>query len=140
MDISLNSLLPVMTTDMGERNSLSAIKGLIYALGAVIIAIVGPLVLGNVNNRSGYILLVGGTIVMVIICSIVGTLGVKERVLPRKNAKKYTVKDLFRFFAQKPVYITFYPVFQLKRAGRSSVSSFRAVTGTNTPVARACSP
>ena len=107
MDISLNSLLPVMTTDMEERNKLSAIKGLIYALGAVVIAIVGPLVLGNVNNRSGYIFLVIGTIVIVLVCSIVGTLGVKERVRPRKNAQKYNVKDLFRFFAQKPVYITF---------------------------------
>lgn len=122
MDISLNSLLPVMTTDMEERNSLSAIKGLIYALGAVIIAIVGPLVLGNVNNRNGYIFLVIGTIVMVIICSIVGTLGVKERVLPRKNAQKYTVKDLFRFFAQKPVYITFIAVL-MSTISRNIVSA-----------------
>lgn len=110
MDISLNSLLPVMSEDMKERNSLSAIKGLIYALGAVIIAIVGPLVLGNVNNRQGYIILVVGATVMVFLCSIIGTLGVKERVLPKKDAKKYTVKDLLKFFAQKPVYITFIAV------------------------------
>ena len=99
-----------MTTDMEERNSLSAIKGLIYALGAVVIAIVGPLVLGNVNNRSGYIVLVIGAMAMVLICSVVGTLGVRERVLPGKNAKKYSVKDLLRFFVQKPVYITFIAV------------------------------
>lgn len=30
MDISLNSLLPVMTEDMNERNSLSSVKGLAY--------------------------------------------------------------------------------------------------------------
>lgn len=29
MDISLNSLLPVMTSDMKERQTLSAIKGLL---------------------------------------------------------------------------------------------------------------
>ena len=32
MDISLNSLLPVMTEDMKERNSLSTIKGLAYVI------------------------------------------------------------------------------------------------------------
>ena len=110
MDISLNSLLPVMTEDMQERNGLSSIKGLIYALGAVIIAIAGPLVLGNVNNRQGYIVLVVGATAMVAICSIVGTLGVKERVLPKKDAEKYSVKDLFRFFVQKPVIVTFIAV------------------------------
>ncbi len=107
MDISLNSLLPVMTEDMQERNGLSAIKGLVYALGAVIIAIAGPLILGNVNNRNGYIVLVIAATAMVLICSVVGTLGVKERVLPKKDAKKYSVKDLLTFFMQKPVFITF---------------------------------
>lgn len=33
MDISLNSLLPVMTTDMKERQTLRVIKGFVYAAG-----------------------------------------------------------------------------------------------------------
>ena len=33
MDISLNSMLPVMTTDMEERNMLSSLKGVVYMVG-----------------------------------------------------------------------------------------------------------
>ena len=46
MDISLNSLLPVMTEDMKERNSLSTIKGLAYVIGALVIGVAAPLILG----------------------------------------------------------------------------------------------
>lgn len=107
MDISLNSLLPVMSADTDERNSLSAIKGVIYALGAIVIGVAGPLILGDTSNRDGYITLILVSTAMVFFCSIIGTLGVKERVFPPKGGVSYGIKDLFRFFAQRPVYGTF---------------------------------
>ena len=58
MDISLNSLLPVMTEDMKERNSLSTIKGLAYVIGALVIGVAAPLILGDTSNKQGYINLV----------------------------------------------------------------------------------
>lgn len=58
MDISLNSLLPVMTEDMKERNSLSTIKGLAYVIGALVTGVAAPLILGDTSNKQGYINLV----------------------------------------------------------------------------------
>lgn len=58
MDISLNSLLPVMTEDMKERNSLSSIKGLAYVIRALVIGVAAPLILGDTSNKQGYINLV----------------------------------------------------------------------------------
>ena len=106
MDISLNSLLPVMTADMNERNSLSSIKGLAYVVGALVIGVAAPLILGDASNKQGYIhmILIGTAVVF--ICSILGTAGVKERIKPQKG-KSYTVKELFRILSRKPVYITF---------------------------------
>lgn len=107
MDISLNSLLPVMSADTDERNALSSIKGLIYALGAIVIGVAGPLILGDTSNKKGYVTLILISTAIVFFFSIIGTLGVKERVLPPKGGASYGIKDLFRFFSQKPVYGTF---------------------------------
>ena len=40
MDISLNSLLPVMTTNIDERNGLGALKGFFYSVGSTVIAMI----------------------------------------------------------------------------------------------------
>ena len=107
MDISLNSLLPVMTEDMKERNSLSSIKGLAYVIGALVIGVAAPLILGDTSNKQGYINLV--LIMTAMIFSIIGTMGVKERVKPQME-NSYSVKELFKILSQKPVYITFLAV------------------------------
>ena len=91
MDISLNSLLPVMSADTDERNALSSIKGLIYALGAIVIGVAGPLILGDTSNRKGYVTLILISTAIVFFFSIIGTLGVKERVLPPKGGASYGV-------------------------------------------------
>ena len=60
MDISLNSLLPVMTEDTKERNSLSSIKGLAYVIGALVIGVAAPLILGDTcsdHDSSDFFLL-----------------------------------------------------------------------------------
>lgn len=109
MDISLNSLLPVMTEDMKERNSLSSIKGLAYVVGALVIGVAAPLILGDTSNRQGYINLVLIMTAVIFFFSIIGTMGVKERVKPQME-NSYSVKELFRILSQKPVYITFLAV------------------------------
>ena len=109
MDISLNSLLPVMTEDMKERNSLSTIKGLAYVIGALVIGVSAPLILGDTSNKQGYINLVLIMTAVIFFFSIIGTMGVKERVKPQME-NSYSVKELFKILSQKPVYITFLAV------------------------------
>lgn len=109
MDISLNSLLPVMTEDMKERNSLSIIKGLAYVIGALVIGVAAPLILGDTSNKQGYINLVLIMTAVIFFFSIIGTMGVKERVKPQME-NSYSVKELFKILSQKPVYITFLAV------------------------------
>lgn len=109
MDISLNSLLPVMTEDMKERNSLSTIKGLVYVIGALVIGVAAPLILGDTSNKQGYINLVLIMTAVIFFFSIIGTMGVKERVKPQME-NSYSVKELFKILSQKPVYITFLAV------------------------------
>ena len=109
MDISLNSLLPVMTEDMKERNSLSSIKGLAYVIGALVIGVAAPLILVDTSNKQGYINLVLIMTAVIFFFSIIGTMGVKERVKPQME-NSYSVKELFKILSQKPVYITFLAV------------------------------
>ena len=109
MDISLNSLLPVMTEDMKERNSLSTIKGLAYVIGALVIGVAAPLILGDTSNKQGYINLVLIMTAVIFFFSIIGTMGVKERVKPQME-NSYSVKELLKILSQKPVYITFLAV------------------------------
>ena len=109
MDISLNSLLPVMTEDMKERNSFSTIKGLAYVIGALVIGVAAPLILGDTSNKQGYINLVLIMTAVIFFFSIIGTMGVKERVKPQME-NSYSVKELFKILSQKPVYITFLAV------------------------------
>ena len=106
MDISLNSLLPVMTEDMKERNSLSSIKGLAYVIGALVIGVAAP---RDTSNKQGYINLVLIMTAVIFFFSIIGTMGVKERVKPQME-NSYSVKELFKILSQKPVYITFLAV------------------------------
>ena len=121
MDISLNSLLPVMTEDMNERNSLSSVKGLAYVVGALVVGVAAPLILGDTSNKDGYIKLIIITVAVIFFCSIIGTFGVKERIKPQKE-KSYTIKQLFQILAQKPVYITFLVVL-LYTIGTNIVSA-----------------
>ena len=118
MDISLNSLLPVMTEDMNERNSLSSVKGLAYVVGALVVSVAAPLILGDTSNKDGYIKLILITVAVIFFCSIIGTLGVKERIKPQKE-KSYTIKQIL---SQKPVYITFLVVL-LYTIGNNIVSA-----------------
>lgn len=106
MDISLNSMLSVMTTDMDERNTLSSLKGFFYMLGVTILGMAAPVILGDTSNKAGYIRLILIVTVFVLLTSVIGTMGLKERVKPQKG-KKYGFKDVFTIVKQKPIWSTF---------------------------------
>lgn len=127
MDISLNSLLPVMTTDMKERQTLSAIKGFVYAAGGVVLGIAAPLILGDASNKAGYIALILGSTVIIVAFSIFGTLGVKERVLkPAGKEASYTFKELITILTQRPVFVTFLAImlFSIGNNIQSTIASY----------------
>ena len=107
MDISLNSMLPVMTTDMNERNTLSSLKGVVYMIGMFGLNMIAPIIIGNTTEAAGYIRLVIFVTIIVIVFSVVGAVGIKERVLVKQGEKKYGLKDLFKILVQRPVAITF---------------------------------
>ncbi len=108
MDISLNSMLPVMTTDNDERNMLSSLKGFFYMLGVTVLGMIAPKILVDTSNKDGYIKLVLMVTVFVLVTSVVGALGLKERVRPQAG-EKYHLKDIFKILSQKPVWATFVP-------------------------------
>ena len=108
MDIPLNSLIPVLTTQESERNVLSSIKGISYTVGPTLLNIAAPLILANNSSKiSGYLILIVGTVIVVAFFTIVGTLTLKERVIeqtePSKSKKKhYSIKDALKILKIKP--------------------------------------
>lgn len=106
MDISLNSLLPVMTQANQERNALSMIKSLGYVIGmaAVNIAVI-PIVSMFPTLSQGWHITTVGIAVLVFLLSSIGAVGVKERITPVK-AEYYTPKYLYKIlFNTKPLII-----------------------------------
>ncbi|HHV12686.1 MAG TPA: MFS transporter [Clostridiales bacterium] len=107
MDIPLNSMIPVMTDDEKERGSLSTIKGASYMVGALTVGIIAPMILAATGGSlSGYILLVGGAVAVVLTFSIIGALGLKERVQPISE-EKYKLSDVIPILTERPVLFTF---------------------------------
>ena len=107
MDIPLNSMIPVMTDNEKERASLSTIKGASYMVGALTIGIVGPIILAATGSSlTGYMILVGGATALVLIFSICGALGLKERIQPISE-EKYKLRDIFPILTERPVLFTF---------------------------------
>ncbi len=107
MDISLNSLIPAMTSDMKERTSLSAIKGAGYMLGSVAVSVGAPLIISAfATKRTGYFILIAVTTMIVLLFSVTGAIGVKERV-SAINEDKYSLKQMVSFLTVGPVLAAF---------------------------------
>lgn len=107
MDISLNSMLPVMTTDMDERNVLASIKNFAYGVGGGALGLFVPVLLGAFNSSvKGYN--VTNLIVMAIIlsCSIGGIMGVRQKIEPSAQSG-YKAADVFKVFKTMPVVASF---------------------------------
>lgn len=107
MDISLNSMLPVMTTDMDERNALSSLKGFVYMVGMFAINMIAPIIIGNTTEKDGYIRLILIATIVIVVFSVGGALGLKERVQAKAGNKQYGLKDLIKILGAKPVAVTF---------------------------------
>lgn len=107
MDIPLNSLIPVMTDDMKQRNVLSLIKGASYLVGGMIVSVAAPLVITSTGDpRLGYIILICAAVAVVIVFSVIAALGVRERVKPI-SGEKYKLSQLFPMLGTAPVLIAF---------------------------------
>ncbi|MFX0071935.1 MAG: MFS transporter [Candidatus Hermodarchaeota archaeon] len=103
MDIPLNSMIPVMSTTTKDRNSLSGIKGISYLLGTLLISIIAvPIIESFPTPREGYHFLIVLTAIIVFVLSLVGTLGIKERV-SKPLKEKYRLKDFYIIIKSRPV-------------------------------------
>ncbi len=123
MDIPLNSMIPVMTDDLKQRNSLSTLKALALSVAGALIILPAPMILSAVKNQmEGYtIVIVGGTIITLVF-SIIGALGVKERVQPIKQ-EKYKFKDTFKILGTAPIIITFVSLLFYGMSGAVSANT-----------------
>jgi sugar (glycoside-pentoside-hexuronide) transporter len=107
MDIPLNAMIPVMSAYDNDRNILSNIKGIAYAVGGMVIYIVTiPIVSSFANPRQGYHVLIIAASVFILVFSILGTLGIRERVYPVSD-KAYKFRDVLRIIGAKPVFVHF---------------------------------
>lgn len=107
MDIPLNSMISVMSDRDRDRTTLSNIKGFAYMFGGVVIyASALPIVGLFDSQRAGYHWLIIFFTAFVLIFSVIGTLGIKERVNPIKK-EKYHIRDLFKILGNRAVFTHF---------------------------------
>jgi sugar (glycoside-pentoside-hexuronide) transporter len=107
MDIPLNSMIPVMSDRDRDRNTLSIIKGVGYLVGTVaLIAGVLPLVNLFPTKREGFHTVVVGVTVLVALLSIMGTLGIKERVFPLRT-ERYGIRNVQEILGARAVLALF---------------------------------
>lgn len=101
MDISLNSLLPVLTETEEDREILSSIKVIGYGIGTVMIEIIVPMVLSifgaNVNTYNGIIVFF---VMFVLLLSVFGVCGLGENVQNtwKNNIKLQKERNAFKTF------------------------------------------
>jgi GPH family glycoside/pentoside/hexuronide:cation symporter/glucuronide carrier protein len=108
MDIPLNSMIPVMSDRDRDRNTLSNIKGLAYMIGALLWVIgTVPFVSSFPTEQQGYHVWILIASLVILVFSILGTLSIKERILP-VNEEKYALRDIIKILGAKPVLILFF--------------------------------
>ncbi|MDO4336901.1 MAG: glycoside-pentoside-hexuronide (GPH):cation symporter [Eubacteriales bacterium] len=117
MDISLNSMLPVMTENSDERNQLSTIRGGVQQVMSLIISFAAPLIVANTSEASGYIKLTVITVLSGIFCICAGTAGLKENVKVSEK-KTYRIREILDVFKLKPM-LAFYIAILLSGIGMS---------------------
>lgn len=107
MDISKNSLIPVMSTNDKERNSLSLFNALGTLAGGAVIGVLGPVIVADGKLESYYVLIFG-SMAMTLGLSVLGALCVRERVgFEGNDEEKYSLKEMLRFLRYKPVWAAF---------------------------------
>lgn len=111
MDISLNSLLPILTDDIDEREILSSIKIIGYGIGTALIEICVPVILSVLGSvQSTYIGIALSCSLAVVFFSIVGVVGLKNsRVIyiQRETMDVSGFENFFKVFFKRNVWGTF---------------------------------
>ena len=109
MDIPLNSLLPVMTDDVGDRQKLAVIKNMGSSVGALAVGLIAPMAVGGGNATAGqYRVLVLGVVSAVLLLSLFGVSGIRERVRAGARGRRgYGVKNLLGFLTVGPALVFF---------------------------------
>ena len=108
MDIPLNSMIPVMSETGKTRDTLSLIKSFGYTFGGIIIYVITvPFVSSFPTPLIGYSFFIVVVSLFVVFASLIGTLGIKERIEPTKK-EKYTFKEFLKVLSSKPVYTHFF--------------------------------
>ena len=103
MDISLNSMLPVMTSDMNERNFLATLKNFAYGIGGGVFSLFIPLILEKYDSSvTGYNIVNIIAMVMIVVCSIGGILGVRQNVEVSKDSG-YGFRNVLKILTMKPL-------------------------------------
>ncbi len=107
MDIPLNSMIPTMSDKDKDRTTLSNIKGIAYMTGAVIFTIGSiPFIESFSSKTQGFHILIIFASLFVLTFTILGVMGVKERIQPI-TGEKYSVRQIFQILGAKPVLILF---------------------------------
>ncbi len=107
-EIPRTSLLAVMTEDVKDRGSLCALKAFSNLLGGMTVSIATPMLVKMAPKPAqGYIWMVIGIALFMIIINIISGLGVKERVGVVEEVDKYKVKDLMKIFTVPPVIVVY---------------------------------
>ena len=100
-------MLPVMSADDKERNSLSLFNALGTMIGSAVLAVAAPILVAE-GTLQNYYVLIFGSMAMVLVLSIAGALCVKERVaFEGKKEESYTFRELLQFLRYKPVWALF---------------------------------
>jgi len=108
MDIPLNSMIPVMSETGKTRDTLSLIKSFGYTFGGIIIYVITvPFVSSFPTPLIGYSFFIVVVSLFVVFASLIGTLGIKERIEPTKK-EKYNFKEFLKVLSSKPVYTHFF--------------------------------
>ncbi|MEM8857905.1 MAG: glycoside-pentoside-hexuronide (GPH):cation symporter [Chloroflexota bacterium] len=100
MDIPLGAILPTLTNDEQERNSISSYKGVAYLLGYTAIT-VGTIPLVNLfpTPQEGWHTTIIIYAIIVIILSFAGVRGIQERITPHTE-ERYGFRDIFKILFQ----------------------------------------
>lgn len=95
MDLPLGALLPAMTADSDERNSISGIKGVAFLITyTAVTALTIPLVDSFDSPADGWRYTMIFYAVLIFLITSAGTWGVKERVMPKREGR-YVFSDLY---------------------------------------------
>ena len=112
MDISLNSMIPVLSTSAADRDTLSSIKVIGYGAGTLLIEILVPIIISFAGaSKLSYIIITLAVVFVVIILSLSGTNGLntpcEKRETKIANGEKNSFSAFIRVMEERNVLTVF---------------------------------